>query len=209
MLDVDGDGFNDVVEYTRTRSDVGDQGEGPRVLRYDSLAGTYDFDEALTRKAPWVHVLHDERPQKLISKSLGVPQVELRGRFDLVSVEQPAAPLPQTIGGTGGPPFVGANVVFQVFTRKKGQKFGGHYHLAHVRYAKDPTLVSMIDLGEVGFPMDGCGQRTEEFRREGDSVVIVWPIDNSTLGEQRVKFDGKTLVKPEKAPARVADCSGL
>jgi hypothetical protein len=209
LMDVDGDGLNDVIEYKRTRSDVGDQGEGPRVLRSDSARGTYEFDKTLTKKAPWVHVNHDERPMKLISKSLGVPQVELRGRMDLFSVEQPSAPAPQSIGGGGSPPFVGPDVVYRVFTRKPGQKLGGHYHLAHVRYGKDPSLVSLIDLGEVGFPPSGCGDRKEELRREGDSVMIVWPFDSNTLVEQRVKFDGKNFVKPEKAPVKVADCSGL
>lgn len=206
LMDVNGDGFNDVIQHKVTRSDVGMQGEGPEVLRYDPLLGSYTFDVALRKKAPWAHLSQDTRPEKLIRKALGVGSVELRGGLDLYSVKQPAPPPPESLGAMGSPPFVGVDVVYRVFTKKPGQKFGGHYHLAHVRYGKDPALVSMIDLGELGFPMNGCGDRMEEFRREGDAVVLVWPIDNSSLVEQRVRFDGKNLVKPEKAPVKVADC---
>lgn len=209
LVDVDGDGFNDVVEHAMTHDDTGTHPEGPSVLRHDPLLGTYVPDAALARKAPWVNLNFDTRIEKLVAKALKEPRAELRGRLELYSVPQPSAPAPQTIGATGSPPFVGADVVYRVFTKKQGQKFGGHYHLAHVRYGKDPSLVSMIDLGELGFPMDGCGDRIEEFRREGDQIIAVWPIDNSNLVEQRVKFDGKNLVKPEKAPVKVADCGPL
>lgn len=206
LLDLDGDGFNDIIEHATTYSDVGPQPDGAQVFRYDAFLGNYVPDEALEKKAP-VQLDRDTRPEKSISKALGVPRVELRGRLDLFSVVQPAAPAPDSIGGGGSPPFVGPDVIYRVMVQQPGQKLGGHYHLAHVRYGKEPKLVSTLDLGPLGFPMDACEKgRTEEYRREGNAFLVVWPINNFTLVEQRVPWDGKGLVLTQKPPVQVARC---
>ena len=116
------------------------------------------------------------------------------------------APPVDSIGGSGSPPFVGADVLQLVLERKPGQKIGGEYHLVHQRYAPQPTVVSSVDLGPVGFPVNGCKQLKEDFRVENGQLVVIWPIDNSSMVEQHIPWDGKQLGKPSKPPVQIGSC---
>ena len=210
LLDVDGDGVNELVEHATSHTDVGSQNEGARVLRYDGLSGRFTpGDRALEKRAPPYPQWSDYRVGKRIATALKVPSVDLRGRLDAHSRAQPSAPPPDTLQGSGTPPFVGADGFQLVLVRKPNQMVGGQYHLVHLRYGKEPVVASTLDLGVVTYPPTGCKGRREEFRREADAVVVVWPSAGFDLVEQRVPWDGKALGKPVKPPVKVASCAGL
>jgi hypothetical protein len=208
LLDVDGDGINELVEHATSHTDVGSQNEGARVLRYDGLSGRFTpGDRALERRAPPYR--SDSRVEKRVITALKAPVAELRGRLDAHSVAQPSPPPPDSIGGSGTPPFAGPDAFQLVLVKQKNQMVGGQYHLVHLRFGKEPVVVSSVDLGVVTYPPTGCKGRKEELRREADAVVVVWPSTGFELVEQRVPWDGKALGKPAKPPVKVASCAGL
>lgn len=211
LVDVDEDGFNDLVEHATGHSDVGTQNEGARVARYDPLLGVWSpSDPKLDRRVSPVSPILDSRTQKRVGKALANPRdFELRGLLDGHSVRLPAAPPPDGIGSGGTPPFAGPDGLLLVLVKKKGQPLGGQYHLVHVRYGKEPVVVSTVDLGGVGYPPNGCRGRQEEFRREAGAMVVVWPSERLELLEQRVPWDGETLGVPLAPPVKVGSCTGL
>lgn len=210
LLDVDGDGLNELVEHATSHSDVGMQNEGARVLRYDGLSARFTpGDRALDKRAPPVSVYADQRVEKRVRAALQAKVTELRGRLDAHSVAQPSPPPPETIGGAAAAPFAGADAFQLVLVKQKNQTVGGQYHLVHLRFGKEPVVLSSVDLGVVTYPPNGCKGRTEEFRREADAIVVVWPTAGFELVEQRVPWDGKVLGKPTRPPVKVGSCAGL
>ncbi len=209
LLDVDGDGWSDLVEYATTRTDTGPSAEAPRVFRYAPERGVFEpGPPKLDRQAPRLSPAQaTSRVEKLVAAALGVRSVELRGQLDAHSAPVATPPLPDDgLLGGGSPPFVGAEALQLVLVRKPRQPLGGEYHVAHVRLAPQPGVISTVALGPVGYPPAGCGGRAEAFRREADALVVVWPSSALALVEQRLPWDGKRLGPARHPPVEVARC---
>lgn len=195
IVDVDGDGWNDVLEYATTFSDVGGQAEAPALWRFQPDGGRFGL-AGRRRDQPRPP---GTEPRRLRLEGLfGGRRVERRALIDGHSLALPfiGAPTQPGLGGNS-PPFVGDDLLLLAIER-------GALHLVHARVRPKLALVRDVELGPIRFGALRCD---ETLRVRDGAVIIEWSPDGATMHERRVAWDGKTLSAAATPAVALGPCA--
>jgi hypothetical protein len=204
LLDVDGDGWHDVVEYPVLHDDTGGHAEETRVWRYDPSVEAHVRDDAFVRRAPRQHPQRSLGP--LLARATGAPasQVELWGAGDLAT--QRLTPEPQGISIVSGSVQTGDRFAAIALVWKDRRALQAELFLVALRTWPTVEILGAAPLGPAGFPGAECALPGPAVRRDEAGILVTYSPEPSRWVEQRFAWDGTKLGGPVGAPLNARLC---